>query len=727
MHRAVILSLIVCALGAHPAAAQTGDPIPELAAERLHDDERIELDGVLDEPVWLRAVPATDFRQQEPIEGAPPSERTEVRVAFSANSLYIGAHLFDSDPAGIKGFQQRRDAGLGSDDRFMWILDTFRDGRTAYFFEINPAGLLGDGLLRIGSGRNLSKSWDGIWDVRVSRHERGWTAEIRIPFRTLNFDPGSDLWGINFQRTIRRRNEELIWSGYRRNQGLFLPINAGVLTGLRDISQGLGLEAKPYVAGNWFTDDGVTRTGRDIGLDLGYSVTPSLRLAMTINTDFAETEVDDRQVNLTRFPLFFPERRQFFLEGSSIYNFAGSSGVTPFFSRRIGLVGGEPIPVQFGARLGGQAGAWDVGLLQVRTGAHGEVPAEDFSVARLRRNFFAQSSVGAIYTRRDTALTGVIDLPDRHTYGIDLDLSTSTVLGNKNLQFEAFVAAHTESARDDGTILGDRSVRGFRLNYPNEEWQAHVSFREFGDAWDPAVGFAPRRGFRRLQPTVSWNPRPGRLAHVRELQFQLFLEHLTDLDGVLETRRVSARPLGIRLNQGDGFEVEVANQFEYLANGFEIAEGVALAPGNYSFNDVTINLSTANQRVVSVNAEAQLGQFWSGTRRRTELRATVRPSGSVNLSALVERQDVSLPEGRFDTTLMRVNGNWAPTPFVSLTNSLQYDDVSGGMGLNTHLRWIVRPGSEFYFVYAHNWLDDNGRFITMSHGATTKLNYTHRF
>jgi hypothetical protein len=727
MPKAVTFLFVVCTLWTDPVAAQSSDPVPHLAAERLHADERIALDGVLDEPVWARAVPATEFRQQEPIEGAAPSERTEVRVVFSANNLYIGAQLFDRDPSGIKGFQRRRDAGLGSDDRFMWILDTFRDGRTAYFFEINPAGLLGDGLLRIGSGGNLSKSWDGIWDVRVRRHERGWTAEIRIPFRTLNFDPRSDAWGINFQRTIRRKNEELIWSGYRRNQGLMLPINAGVLTGLHEISQGLGLEAKPYVAASGTTDRGVTTTGGDIGLDIGYSVTPSLRLAMTVNTDFAETEVDDRQVNLTRFPLFFPERRQFFLEGSSIYNFAGSSGVTPFFSRRIGLVGGAPIPVQFGARLGGQAGAWDVAMLHVRTGAHEEVPVEDFSVTRLRRNFLAQSSIGAIYTRRASGLTGELDLPDRHTYGLDLDLSTSTFLGNRNLQFETFVAAHTESVHDERTTLGDRSVRGFRLNYPNDEWRAHVSFREFGEAWDPAVGFTPRRGFRRLQPTVSWNPRPQRLTHVRELQFQLYFERLTNLDGVLETRRLSARPLGIRLNQGDGLQIEVANQFEYLTRGFEIADGVTLAPGEYSFNDVTFDVSTANQRVLSVNGELQLGQFWSGTRRRTELGATLRPSGSLNLSAVIERQDVSLPEGDFDTTLMRGNASWAPTPFASLTNSLQYDDVSRGMGLNTRLRWIVRPGSEFYFVYAHNWRDLDGRFLTSSRGATSKLNYTHRF
>lgn len=710
-----------------PAFAQSVEPAPHVAAERLYEDELITLDGTLDEAVWERAVPATGFRQQEPVEGAPPSEPTEVRIAFSSNHLYIGAQLFDSDPGGIKGFQRRRDAGLGSDDRFMWILDTFQDGRTAYFFEINPAGLLGDGLLRIGSGGNMSKSWDGIWDVRVRQHEHGWTAEIRIPFRTLNFDPRSDRWGINFQRTIRRKNEELLWSGYRRNQGLFLPINAGVLTGLSDVSQGVGLEARPYVAANRSTIAGVTDTGADIGVDLGYSVTPSLRLAMTINTDFAEAEVDDRQVNLTRFPLFFPERRQFFLEGSSIYNFAGSNGVNPFFSRRIGLVGGEPIPVQFGARLGGQAGAWDVAVLQVRTGAQGDVPVEDFSVARLRRNFLAQSSIGAIYTRRGTAALDDVDLPDRHTYGVDLDMSTSTFLGRRNLQFEAFFAAHTPSTRGAVTTLGDRSARGIRLNYPNNVWQAHVSWREFGDDWNPAVGFAPRRGFRRLQPTVSWNPRPQWLPQARELQFQLYFEHLTNLDGLLETRRLSAQPFGVRFHSGDSIRVEVANQFENLPNEFTIASGVRLPLGDYEFNDVSVEASTANQRLLSVNAEVQVGEFWSGTRRRGELGATLRPNGSLSMSATLEHQDVSLPQGDFDTTLMRMNANWTPTPFVALTNSLQFDNVSRQMGLNMRLRWIVRPGSDFYFVYAHNWLDDIGRFITLSHGATTKLNYTHRF
>jgi hypothetical protein len=718
------IPLLVSALVLPPVAlAQPSDPAPVVNAHRLLPDEHILVDGRLDEPVWSRTEAASHFRQQEPIEGGEPSERTEVHIAFDADHLFMGVRLFDSEPSGIRGFQRRRDTGLGSDDRFMWILDTFLDGRSAYFFEINPAGLMGDGLLRIGSGSTMNKSWDGIWHVRVRRHDEGWSAEIRIPFRTLNFDPQLEAWGINFQRTIRRKSEELMWSGYRRNQGLFRPINAGRLVGLRDISQGIGLEAKPYAAASHTAFDGTSRTSADVGLDLDYSLTPSLRVALSVNTDFAETEVDDRQVNLTRFPLFFPERRQFFLEGSSVYTFAGASGVNPFFSRRIGLASGQPIPIVYGARLGGQAGPWDVGLLHVRTGAKGDTPPEQFSIGRVRRNFLRQSSIGAIYTRRATSRTAVVDLPDRHTIGVDLDLSTATFMRDRNLQFEAFFAAHTPATRDEASAAGDRSARGIRLNYPNDVWQAHVSLREFGDRWDPAVGFAPRRGFRRLQPSVSFNPRPRRWSHVRQLQFQLYYEHLTTLAGGLETRRIEATPFGIRFTPGDSISVEVANQYEFLQQPFAIARGVRLAPGSYTFSDVQIEASTASQRVISVGGTLQLGEFWSGTRRRSELEATLRPNGAVQLSTAVERQDVSLPEGDFSTTLLRLNANWNPTPWTSLSNSLQYDDVSRGLGLYSRLRWIVRPGSDVFVVYAHNWTEVDGRFTTESRGATTKVNY----
>ena len=706
-----------------------------LIAEPLDTKEHITLDGSLSEPVWQRAAPASDFRQQEPGEGALPSEPTEVRVAYSATTLYLGVLLFDSDPSGIKGYQRQRDAGLGSDDRFMWILDTFRDGRSGYFFEINPAGLMGDGLLRVGGGGGgfgrfgggANKSWDGIWEARVTRHDRGWTAEIAIPFRTLNFDNAASEWGINFQRTIRRKNEELLWSGWRRTEGLFRPVSAGRLIGLRDLSQGVGLEARPYLSGTHRVLDGRGVATGDIGVDLGYSITPSLRAAFTINTDFAETEVDDRQVNLTRFPLFFPERRQFFLEGSSMYQFAGANGVNPFFSRRIGLADGEPVPILYGTRLGGQAGAMEVGALHIRTGAHGETPAEHFTVARVKRNVFAQSSVGAIYTRRASDGGNTLGLPDRHTVGVDLDLYTSRFLGSRNLQFEAFYVWHTDNVPLRETSLGDRSARGFRLNYPNDIWEAHVSFREFGEEFDPAVGFTPRNGFRRIQPQISWNPRPSWWPAVRQLEFQGRLEYLTDLHGMLETRDIGFTPIGARFQSGDNFGVNAGNRFERLTEPFEIADGIVLPAGEYSFSDVRMDVRTANQRPVSMNVELSAGTFWSGRIRGWQIGVDARPSGAVSFGGNVERQDVSLPQGAFATTVTRVNANWYPSPWASVTSRVQYDDVSERAGLNLRLRWIVRPGSDLYFVYTHDWQELDGRLRTLTRGATSKVNYTYRF
>lgn len=720
--------LCSCFLFAATAAAQTAEAArPTVVAERLGQDERIVLDGVLDDPAWDRAVPATGFRQQEPQEGTPPTERTEVHVVFNEDELYLGARMFDSDPSGIKAFQKQRDAGLGSDDRFMWILDTFLDGRSGYFFEINPAGLMGDGLLRLSSGNGLNKSWDGIWEVRVSRDDLGWSAEVRIPFRTLNFNPDLDQWGINFQRTVRRKNEEMLWSGWRRTEGLFRPNVAGRLTGLAGLSQGIGLEARPYASASHRTrDDHGVATG-DVGIDLGYSLTPSVRLAMTVNTDFAETEVDDRQVNLTRFPLFFPERRQFFLEGSSLYQFAGSNDVTPFFSRRIGLAEGQPIPIEYGARLGGQAGRYELGLLHVRTGNEGAQPAETFSVARVKRALFEQSSIGLIYTRRATDDGAQLGLRDRHTAGVDLDLFTSRFMGDRNLQFEAFYATHNAARLDDPSTARDRSVWGLRLNYPNDVWDAHVSFREFGDEFDPAVGFTPRNGFRRLQPQVSWNPRPEWWPAVRQLEFEARLEYLTDLDGVLETREIGFTPFGLQFESGDNIEVGIGNQYERLTEPFEISNGIVLPEGEYSYTDVRLNAWSANQRPVSFRGEVTLGQFWSGTRQTYEVGLELRPSSSFSFDTEVERQTVSLAEGDFATTLSRFNGAWFPTPWTSLTSSIQYDDVSRVVGLNVRLRWIVRPGSDFYLVYTEDWVDENGRMVTLTRGATTKLNYTYRF
>lgn len=739
-------ALLLPLTGAPADSTHRGDDLRRaLVAERLDAGEAIRLDGRLDEAIWLRLAAATGFVQQEPREGQPATEQTEVRVAFDEQNLYLGVMLHDSDPDGVIGRALQRDAGLGSDDRFMFILDTFMDGRTGYFFEINPAGLMGDGLLRGSSGGMVNKSWDGIWEARVHRGEHGWSAEIRIPFRTLNFDPARDIWGINFQRTVRRKNEESLWSGHLRNQGLWRPEHAGRLSGLEGVSQGLGLEVKPYAVASWQRAPGrgapQSETPADMGLDVTYSITPSLRASLTLNTDFAEAEVDQRRVNLTRFPQSFPERRDFFLEGSSVFSFAQSSGPSPYFSRRIGLVAGNPVPITAGARLAGQVGPHDVGFLQVRTGAHETGTAEDFSIARVRRNILRSSAIGAVYTRRARHGTDAQPEFEGHTVGVDLDLYTSRFRGGRNLQFEAFFVGHNEplpvGARATETTLGDRSARGVRLAYPNDPVRAHISLREFGDAYDPAVGFVARRGFRRLQPTVGWSPRPA-LPAVRQLDFQAQLEHLTDLHGRLETFNVSATVLGVRFESGENVEVEARHDFERIDNDFQIHPGIVIPAGDYSFQQWEVSVRTAGRRALSANGSLNGGEFWSGTRLQSQLGASLTPRPGVSVGASWERNDVRLPAGSFTTNLVRSSGGWHFSPWMSLNGSVQYDDVTRVVGTFARFRWIVTPGSDIYLVYTHNlrerplsgdpreqrpWLG----LETLDRRAATKVTYSYRF
>ncbi len=708
----------------------------QVVAHPLDAGESLVLDGRLGEALWQRIEPISDFRMQEPVEGGAPSERTEIRVAYDADFLYIGVMLFDSDPDGIKGFQRRWDQGLGTDDRFMWILDTYRDQRNAYFFEINPAGLMGDGLLRTGQGTSVNKAWNGIWRAWVDRGPDGWSAEIRIPFRTLNFDPSADSWGINFQRTIRRKNEELVWSGSRRSEGLFRPQNAGTLSGLGEITQGLGVEVIPYTLGTQRVSGGqapVTDWNSRVGADVNYSITPNLRAGITVNTDFAETDVDDRQVNLTRFPLVFPERRAFFLEGSSVFSFAPASSPNPFFSRRIGLADGQPVSVLGGARLIGRAGRQDVGLVHLRTraGLDGSA-AEDYTVARVSRNIFRESSVGLLYTRR--ASDGDT-LPDRHTLGVDLELGTSRFLGSRNLQFQAFAVYHTDGRPEftrgaTPTTLADRSVRGFRLNYPNRPWDAHVSFREFGDAYDPAVGFAPRVGFRRVQPTVTWRPLVPQSRHIRELTFEYFNEYLTDNQWQPLTVNHRITPLGVRFESGDAITTELTWNFERLDRAFDILrDGRFVIPvGDYGNRGFRVQASSASFRRLSGTAAFERTGFWTGTRDDITANVTVRPMAGINMTANWVYNTVSLPTGSFDAQVYRLFSSVDLTPLVSVNLNVQYDNVSRLLGTQNRLVWILTPGNTIFLVYQHNWRNPvDERLFTLERQANLKVNFTQRF
>jgi hypothetical protein len=755
-----------------------------LVAHRPSDGLRIDLDGRLDEAVWLQATPITDFTQQEPVEGAQPSEETEIRVLYDADNLYIGVMIYD-DPEGVLAFQRERDAPLSTDDRFMWILDTFRDGRTGYFFEINAAGLMGDGVITSGGGGGgrggggggfgggfgggTNKAWDGIWEAQTSMLPNGWSAEIQIPFRTLNFNPNQMDWGINFQRTIRRRNEEILWRGWRRTEGLRSPIFAGRLTGLSGMSQGVGLEAVPSAIANWRNIPSATQQTtypKDLSLDVNYSVTSSLRASVSLNTDFAEVESDERRVNLTRFPLRFSERRDFFLEGSGVFSFAPSSSPSPFYSRKIGLNSGQQIPIQYGTRLTGQAGAYELGFYQIGTADYEyfsesaltdlTIPGETFTVGRVKRQLFEQSAIGAIYTRRDTSPdSSGFAPPTQQTAGVDLDFKTRKFLGNKNLEAEAFIVWNSNplAASDpdfQDLSFRDLSAHGLRLEYPNDIWTGHVSYRQFGGAYSPALGFVQRNEFRRIEPRIGWSPRTPGIPWLRRLDFSAQFRELVSLDeafpgrdalilggvGGVAERIWEFNLFGLNFESGDNISFQATHTYEYLDKAYEPSDGFVITPGDYANWEYRVNGRTAGQRRVSVFGGVTWGGFWNGTSQQYGGRVTVRPRPGVSLSTNIQRNDVQLPAGEFTVSLYELESDWTPTPWVALTGQLQYDDQSEIIGLFTRLRWIVRPGNDIYLVYTHNWRNEildsldpmsAKSFNTLSRGGSIKASYTYRF
>ena len=721
-------------MGTQKLSAQSVDEnVYLIEAYRLTDSESLNLDGKLNEPFWQQITPITNFTQQEPVEGGEPSQRTEVYVAYDSNNLYIAARLFDDEPDKILAWQKRRNQQLSTDDRFRLILDTFNDGRTAYLFETNPAAIRSDGLITVGQGININSSWDGIWEVRTTVDAEGWIVEMIIPFRTLDFQPDAAAWGINFQRTVRRNNEEILWSGWRRHQGLIRPQNAGTLIGLSNINQGLGLEVVPYVTGtgqrNHTAPSGSQNDfNADAGFDVSYNITPSISTALSINTDFAETEVDQRRVNLTRFPLVFPEQRDFFLEGSNLFTFAPRSNVIPFFSRRIGLVDGEQVPIRAGLKVLGREGNTNMGLYQIRTGGMNGVPAEDFTVTRISQNIFSESNIGIIYTRRGTHDDANL-FNTRHTFGADMELGTSTFLGNKNLQFQAFFVWHNPHRPEEMSEFRDRTSRGVRINYPNFPFSVSASYREFGTHFDPAVGIAQRNAFRRFQPTFGYEWFLSNNSWIRSWEVQLFHEFLTDLDFKPQTVNLRLTPIDIEFESGERFEASIRRDFERLNADFDILRnGTMIIPsGDYYNWTFDTEFSTASYRTVSAGIEYTHQGFWTGIRNSYGLSATVRPFPGINLTGNWSRSDLRLPEGNFTSDIFRFRGNVDLTPNIAITNILQYDNLSDLLGLFSRFRWTLTPGSDLFLVYTTNWIQFDNRFEPIETEGAIKISYNYRF
>ncbi|MBI4885477.1 MAG: carbohydrate binding family 9 domain-containing protein [Acidobacteria bacterium] len=709
-----------------------------VAAVRLADGDAVRLDGRLDEPFWSQAIPAGDFVQMDPDNGRPATEKTEVRVVFTRDALYLGVTCYDSAPDRLVATQLRRDEYLRSDDQFRWTIDTFLDGRTGYFFEMNPLGEMSDALMG-ATGQN--RAWDGIWNARARRSEIGWTLEIELPFRTFNFNPNSDTWGINFDRQVSRKNEHSLWSGWARNQGLQRMTNAGLLTGIRDVTQGHGLDLKPYGVVLSQASPGrgqpATRSDTSAGLDVFYNPTPLLRAVFTVNTDFAQTEVDQRQVNLTRYSLFFPERRDFFLDGATFLDFGSDRGQTgfdfgsrndddqviPFFSRRVGLsANATPQTIDFGTKVTGQAGAQDVGLLHVRTGGDNGFTSEDFTVARVKRRVLRQSYIGGLYTRRDPLDAGG---QTRQTTGVDLSLATSRFRGSQNLELSAWALHATQADATTGN-----SAFGADLRYPNDRWRARVQTTEVQQHFDPAVGFIRRQSYRRYAPWVAFAPRPRNHRYIRQFTFSGSVDVMTDLNNDLLNRDIEFQLFRVELHSQDRIEINTTQRRERLDAPFAISPGIRLPMGAvYDYTRLRIFGRTSDRRVLALNGRYEIGDFYSGTRTQQQVNLSVRPRPGLILYLNGEWNRVELPEGRFTTTLYRLIGETQFSPFVALVNDIQYDSQSAVLGWQSRFRWIIRPGNDLYVVYTHNWVEQPllDRFATLDRRVASKLLYTYRF
>jgi hypothetical protein len=688
----------------------------------------IVLDGSLDEPAWTEAGTIPGLVQQDPEPGGPtPFDATRISILSDGITLYFGIVCPDPEPEKISVHTLQRDAEMDGDDTIALVLDTFGDGRTGYLFRINAGGARQDGL--ISGPEEVSLDWDGIWEARTRRTADGWSAEIAVSARSLRFRPGLRTWGMNLERFVARERITLRWAGLTLDARLEDLRRAGSLAGIDNLKQGLGLSTAPYALGRY--DDRRTEPDAEskgeTGLDLAYNLTPGLGAVLTVNTDFAETEVDTRQVNLTRFPLFFPEKRSFFLEGSNLFAFG--SGVEgefiPFYSRRVGLVGGQVLPLDAGLKLLGRAGRWSIAALDVETGDSSAARATNLFAGRTTYDVNEHLRVGALATRGDP--DGV---EDNALAGLDALWQTSSFRGDKNLSFGAW-AARSDGDLTPGQAPGQRSGWGFKADYPNDLWDVFLTYREFGDALDPAIGFLPRPGTRQARGGGSFQPRPeedGLFSWVRQFFFELFLTRVDRLDGTTESWEVFTAPWNAVTRSGEHLEANWVPQFERLDEPFEVAEGVVIPPGEYQFTRWRVEGQSATSRPWRVGSTLWFGDFFDGrlTQWQSFVNWTFGP-GRLRLELEAENNFGDLPQGDFIQRLGQLKTVYAFSPDLIVSVFAQYDSESRDLGLNSRLRWTIQPGRDLFVVWNRDWqrtLDPGYRLDLDSDQVVVKLRWT---
>ncbi len=692
-----------------------------LHAGRLTGD--FVFDGVVDDPCWRNVDSIANLTMVEPQEGGKPVFPTVVKVLATDKELILGIVCYDNDPDKIVAYSKARDSYLRGEDYIKFVFDTYQDGRTGYVFAVNPNGARYDALSE-RHGEREDPNWDGIWDAKTHRGPNYWSVEIKIPVHSLTFGKDLHAWGFNIERRIQRFQETDRWSGARMDYSVAQVIVAGLLDDLPAFNLGLGTTIKPSLVGDMTRQAGESQVyDWKPSLDVIQRITPEVTAQLTVNTDFAETEVDTRRTNLTRFSLFFPEKRQFFLEGSDIYSFGlglSPHSLLPFNSRRIGLYHGQEVPLLVGGKVNGKVNKTNFGALMTHMGKlDTTLSPTNLGVVRVKQNIMKESTVGMIATFGDPS-----GLSGSAMAGVDFTYRTSHYHGDKNLLAGVWGLYNW---RED--LTGDRSAFGVTVDYPNDKWDIYGAFRRVGDQFSPSLGFVPRRGIYAYSLSVDYMPRPKNIKFIRQFFFESFYSLYTDLKGHWQSYTVFTAPFHFRMESGDRFEFNLKPSGEFLEEPFEISPGVVIPPGGYHWLRSRLELETATKRPVNGQITWWYGGFYEGWLDQIELQLSLRPFSwmviELNYERNIAKNLVNIPENDFDQSLFggRLQLNF--TSDLQLTSFIQYDNMSRSIGTNTRFRWTFTPKGDLFIVYNHNVAQNiEDRFGFQSNQLIAKLTYS---
>ena len=699
-------------------------------AEAARTDESITIDGRLDEEAWDAATVITDLHQILPVEFSEPSQYTEFLVLYDDTALYLAARMYDTQPDRVVAKVLRQGGQAWLDDQFNILLDPFNDKRSGYRFQVNPNGVWNEGLAR--GGDQVQWEWDGIWQAASTQNDQGWIAETRIPFKTVSFNPDSDTWGINFNRRIARNNETVGWVSRNRTQG---PGISGEIFGLTGLDQGVGLDVVPSVTANSRRRfaSGTEDSEFEPSLDMFYKVTPALNASLTLNTDFSATEVDDRQVNLTRFGLFFPERRDFFLQDADIFEFGRISerergspfarplaeNARPFFSRTIGLSArGQPVDLQAGGKLSGRVGRWTVGTLAIQQDEFEGVEARNLFVGRVAANVLEESVVGFIVTDGDPQSNS-----GNSVAGVDFRYQNTRLPNGSTIESEVWL----QQSATDG-LDGDDGAWGARFWMPNSAgFRGGVGIKEVEKNFNPALGYLNRGDIRDLTSELGYTHRPSG-SYIRAIYGGVTTQRIERLAGGLQSDLKRFR-LKFDNQTGDSITFMAQREQEGLVRPFEVSRGIVIPVGEYSFDLLGLAMNTGPHRPLVTVIRAGAGGFYDGDRKTLNVQTEWTPIPQFRALVAYNATDIELPQGDFIRRLVRVGIDYVHSSRLSWVNLLQYSNDSEVAGINSRIHWIPEAGRELFVVLNHNLEDPDldNRFHSSFADLSVQYRHTFRF